>query len=380
MRRLDSIINAKDAVIIGMYLYERPTWPRFSWESETLESLLADVRFRQGQLLGRMGSLGFPQQTEAAFLTLTEDALKTSEIEGERLDQAEVRSSIARRLGIDIGESRPANRKVDGIVDMLLDAAVNYSQPLTADRLFGWHESLFPTGRSNFTRIITGAWRTGPMQVVSNPYGREQIHFEAPPPDRLDAEMFAFLDWFNASSDLDLVLKSAIAHLWFVTIHPFDDGNGRIARAIADLMLARSEQSSQRFYSMSSQIQRERAAYYNILEQTQKGSLDITNWLAWFLECLGHAIEAATTTLGAVLKKARFWDALRDIPLNDRQRLMLNELIDGFEGKLTTGKWAKIAKTSQDTALRDITDLVERGILTRDESGGRSTSYSLTLT
>ena len=366
---------------MGAYLYELPNWPEFTWESDALELLLADVRFRQGQLIGRMGSLGFPLQTEAAFLTLTEDVLKTSAIEGEHLDQVEVRSSIARRLGIDIGESRPANREVDGIVEMLLDAVLNHEQPLTDERLFRWHAALFPTGRSGFTRITAGSWRSGPMQVVSNPYGygREQVHFEAPPPDRLDSEMATLLDWFNASSALDLVLKSAIAHLWFVTIHPFDDGNGRIARAIADLALARSEQSALRFYSMSSQIQRERAAYYMILEQTQKGTLNITDWLRWYLECLGRAIDAAATTLDSVLAKSRFWDAMRNIPLNDRQQLMLNKLVDGFEGKLTTGKWAKIAKTSHDTALRDITDLVERGILTRDESGGRSTSYSLAL-
>lgn len=365
---------------MSTYLYELPSWPQFSWESDALELLLADVRFRQGQLIGRMVSLGFRLPEQAAFLTLTEDVLKTSAIEGEHLDQIEVRSSIARRLGIDIGESRPANREVDGIVEMMLDAVLNHDQPLTDERLFGWHAALFPTGRSGFTKITTGAWRSGPMQVVSNPYGREQVHFEAPPPDRLDAEMFAFLDWFNTSSALDLVLKSAIAHFWFVTIHPFDDGNGRIARAVADLTLAQSEQSSLRFYSMSSQIQRERAAYYSMLEQTQQGTLDITEWLRWFLECLGRAIDAAATTLEAVLSKSKFWDALRNVPLNDRQRLMLNKLIDGFEGKLTSSKWAKIAKTSPDTALRDITDLVERGILTRDESGGRSTSYSLTLT
>jgi Fic family protein len=382
MRRIASIITAKDAVIMSTYLYELADWPQFSWESDALEFLLADIRFRQGQLIGRMVSLGFPLQEEAAFLTLTEDVLKTSAIEGEHLDQAEVRSSIARRLGIDIGDSRPANREVDGIVEVLLDAVLNHDQPLTVERLFRWHAALFPTGRSGFTRITTGAWRSGPMQVVSNPYGfgQEQVHFEAPPPDRLDAEMSTFLDWFNASSDLDLVLKSAIAHLWFVTIHPFDDGNGRIARAISDLTLARSEQSSLRFYSMSSQIQRERAAYYMILEQTQKGTLDITDWLTWYLDCLGRAIDASATTFEAVLAKSRFWNSLRNVPLNDRQRLMLNRLIDGFEGKLTTGKWAKIARTSQDTALRDITDLVERGILTRDEPGGRSTSYSLTLT
>jgi len=365
---------------MGTYLYELPDRPQFSWTSDALELLLADVRFRQGQLIGRMGSIGFPLHTEAAFLTLTEDVLKTSAIEGEHLDQAEVRSSIARRLGIDIGKSRSANREVDGIVEMLLDAVLNHDQPLTDERLFRWHGALFPTGRSGFTRITTGAWRSRPMRVVSNTYGREQVHFEAPPPDRLDSEMSAFLGWFNASTNLDLVLKSAIAHLCFATIHPFDDGNGRIARAIADLTLSRSEQSVLRFYSMSSQIQRERAAYYTMLEQTEKGTLDITEWLRWYLECLGRAIDVATTTHETVLAKSRFWDALRNVPFNDRQRVMLNKLMEGFEGKLTTGKWAKIAKTSQDTALRDITDLVERGVLTRDESGGRSTSYSLTLT
>lgn len=364
---------------MSTYLHELPNWPQMTWGDDRVLPLLAAVRFRQGRFLGRMEALGFPLQEEAAFLTLTEDAIKTSDIEGEKLSRDDVRSSLARRLGLDIEQRHPTNRDADGIVAMLLDASLYYEQPLTDERLFQWHAGLFPSGRSGFSRITTGAWRTGPMQVISNPYGRERIHFEAPSPDRLEAEMAAFLIWLDEADNFEPVLRAAIAHLWFVTIHPFEDGNGRTARAITDLCLARSEQSSLRFYSMSSQIQRERASYYDILETTQRGTLDITDWIVWFLDCLGRAIDAAATTLDAVLAKDQFWRMLRGQPLNDRQRLMLNRLLDGFEGKLTTSKWAKIAKTSPDTALRDISDLVERGILVKDASGGRSTSYSLSL-
>jgi Fic family protein len=327
-----------------------------------------------------MEALGFNLRQEAILQTLTADVLKSSEIEGEKLDPEQVRSSIARRLGMDIGALKPADRNVEGIVEMMLDATRHYGQPLTADRLFSWHASLFPTGRSGMTKIRVGAWRDdsiGPMEVVSGPVGKERVHFQAPPAPRLDGEMQAFLDWFNTSADIDPVLKAGLAHLWFVTIHPFDDGNGRIARVIADLALARSENSPQRFYSMSAQIQHERGAYFDILEATQKGTLDITPWMGWFLGCLGRAIDGAQTTLGVVLAKARFWESLQGVVLNERQRLVLNRLLDGFEGKLTTTKYAKLAKCSQDTALRDILSLVERGILVRNPEGGRSTSYAL---
>jgi Fic family protein len=362
------------------YIHNLPDWPRFHWNRERLADPLADVRHQQGRLIGNMEALGFQLRQEAVLETLTADVLKTSEIEGEKLDAEQVRSSIARRLGMDIAGLKPADRNVEGIVEMMLDATRNYQQPLSAERLFAWHASLFPTGRSGMIKIRVGAWRgddSGPMQVVSGPFGREKVHFEAPAAGRLDKEMAAFLDSFNQDRDIDPVLKAALAHLWFVSIHPFDDGNGRIARAIADMQLARSEGSPQRFYSMSAQIREERKAYYDILEQTQQGTMDITPWMDWFLGCLGRAIEGAHTTLGAVLKKARFWESIRAAPLNERQRLLLNRLLDGFEGKLTTVKWAKLAKCSHDTALRDIQDLVTRGVLVQNLGGGRSTSYSL---
>lgn len=327
-----------------------------------------------------MEALGFPLQQEAVLKTLTEDVVKSSEIEGERLSVDHVRSSIARHLGMDVGAVAPMDRHVEGIVEMMLDATRHYEQPLTNERLFSWHGSLFPTGRSGMRRITVGAWRddrTGPMQVVSGPIGHECLHFEAPIAARLDSDMIQFLDWFNTDITTDAVLKAAQAHLWFVTIHPFDDGNGLIARAVADLALARSEHSPQRFYSMSAQIQQESAAYYDTLERTQKGTMDVTFWMEWFLGCLGRAIEGAQTTLASVLTKARFWQRVRMVPINERQRLVLNHRLDGFEGKLTTSKWAKLAKCSQDTALRDILQLVERGILARNPEGGRSTSYAL---
>jgi Fic family protein len=327
-----------------------------------------------------MEALGFNLQQEAVLETLTADVLKSSEIEGEKLDAEQVRSSLARRLGMDIGALRPADRNVEGVVEMMLDATRHYDQPLSSERLFAWHASLFPTGRSGMTKIRAGAWRkdsTGPMQVVSGPIGKEHVHFVAPKADRLDAETRRFLEWFETDSGSDPVLKAGMAHLWFVTIHPFDDGNGRIARAIADLALARSENTPQRFYSMSAQIRQERNAYYDILEETQRGTMDITGWMDWFLGCLGRAIDGAQTTLSAVLAKARFWERIHGVPLNDRQRLVLNRLLDGFEGKLTTSKYAKLAKCSQDTALRDILPLVKRGILVLNPEGGRSTSYAL---
>jgi Fic family protein len=363
-----------------MYIHELPDWPRFNWSQKTLAQPLAALRHRQGRLIGHMEALGFPLRQEAVLETLTSDVLKSSEIEGERLDIQQVRSSLARRLGIDIGAFKPAARNVEGIVEMMLNATRHYAQPLAADRLFAWHASLFPTGRSGMARIDVGMWRrdkTGPMEIVSGPLGKERIHFAAPAAARLDREMQIFLDWFNARSAIDPVLKAGLAHLWFVTIHPFEDGNGRIARAIADMSLARSENSPQRFYSMSAQIRKERAAYYRILEQTQQGALSITAWMEWFLGCLDRAIAGAQTTLAAVLAKARFWESVAGVALNQRQRQALNLLLDGFAGKLTTSKYAQIAKCSPDTALRDILALVERGILIRNPAGGRSTSYAL---
>lgn len=363
-----------------MYIYELTDWPRFRWNPEHLTELLASVRHRQGRLIGHMEALGFSLRQEAVLQTLTADVLKSSEIEGEKLDTDQVRSSIARRLGMDVGGLKPADRHVEGVVEMILDATRRYDQALTAERLFSWHASLFPTGRSGMTTIRVGAWRddsTGPMQVVSGPIGRERVHFQGPPAKRVDSEMQAFLKWLEASVDIDPVLTAGMAHLWFVTIHPFDDGNGRLARAIADMALARSEKSPQRFYSMSAQIREERGAYYDILEQTQKRTLDVTPWMQWFLDCLGRAIDGAATTLGAVLAKARFWDNVQGLALNDRQRLILNRLLDGFDGNLTTSRYAKLAKCSQDTALRDILFLVEHGILVRNAEGGRSTSYDL---
>ena len=366
---------------MSVYIYQEPTWPRFQWDREKLVEQLAVIHREQGRLLGRMEALGFKLRQEAVLQTLTEDVLKSSEIEGERLDAGEVRSSLARRLGMDIGGLKPVDRNVEGVVEMMLDATRHYEKLLTEERLFAWHASLFPTGRSGMRPIRVGAWRDdsgGPMQVVSGPVGREHVHFQAPAASRLDAEMKRFLAWFNGNEENDWVVRAGIAHLWFVTLHPFDDGNGRIARAISDMALARSERSSQRFYSMSAQIRQERAAYYDILEQTQKGGMDVTPWMAWFLGCLGRAIEGAQSVLGTVLFKARFWESVRDFRLNDRQRLVLNRLLGGFEGKLTTSKWAKLAKCSHDTALRDIAALVQGGILMRNAAGGRSTSYALT--
>jgi Fic family protein len=362
------------------YIYKLSDWPKFTWDHKTLEEPLAAVRHRQGRLFGRMEALGLRLRSEAMLQTLTEDVIKSSEIEGEQLNRDQVRSSLARRLGMDIGALTPADRNVEGVVEMMLDAAENYGKPLTAERLFGWHAALFPTGYSGLHKIITGAWRddkNGPMQVVSGPAGKERVHYEAVAATRVDADMKAFLGWFNAEPAIDPVLKAGVAHLWFVTIHPFDDGNGRIARAIADMALARSEGSPQRFYSMSAQIRQERADYYRILEQTQQGTMDVTGWMEWFLGCLARAIEGAHGALDGVMTKARCWEKLRDVALNERQRAVINRLLDGFEGKLTTSKWAALTKSSQDTALRDIQQLVDRGVLIRNQAGGRSTSYSL---
>jgi Fic family protein len=362
------------------YIHELPNWPKFEWDQRGLTKQLAAVRHRQGRLIGRMQALGFPLREEAVLQTLTEDVIKSSEIEGEILDKDQVRSSIARRLGMEAAALPSADRNVEGVVEMMLDATQKYEEKLTQDRLLGWHASLFPTGRSGMRKIIVGAWRdekSGPMQVVSNPHGRERVHYEAPAAGRLGAGMQEFLDWFNGADDTDPVLRAALAHLWFVTIHPFEDGNGRIARAIADMSLSRSEESTQRFYSMSAQIRLERKAYYDILESTQKGDLDITPWMEWFLGCLDRAFDGAEETLAVVFKKADFWKKHSSASLNERQRDILNRLLDGFDGKLTSSKWAIIEKCSPDTALRDIADLIEHRLLKKDEGGGRSTSYSL---
>ena len=365
---------------MNSYIHQSPDWPQFKWNQQVLGDSLATIRHRQGRLVGRLEALGFSIREEAVLETLTLDVVKSSEIEGEILNAEQVRSSLARKLGIETAATLPTDRHIEGVVKMMLDATQQFAQPLTKRRLFKWHADLFPTGRSGMHRIIAGAWRDdahGPMEVVSGPLGRERVHYEAPSADRLEAEMIQFVDWANRADSTDLVLRSAIAHLWFVTIHPFDDGNGRIARAISDWLLAQSENSPQRFYSMSAQIRKERDAYYDILEQTQKATLDITPWLEWFLSCLGRAIDATEITLSSVLRKARFWDRAQAAQLNDRQRLVLNMLLDGLEGKLTSSKWAKLTKCSQDTAHRDIQNLIEQGVLVKNYAGGRSTSYSL---
>ena len=367
--------------LMSKYIYQLPNWPEFHWNQNRLAQILADVRHRQGRLLGRMEGLGFNLQSEATLQTLTLDVLKSSEIEGEILDREQVRSSIARRLGMDIAALVSTDRHVEGVVEMMLDATQNYNNELTDERLFGWQAALFPTGRSGMHKIVVGAWRDNtkddPMQVVSGPMGREMIHYEAPGSELLNKEMKLFFDWFNKEYSIDPVMKAAVAHLWFVTIHPFDDGNGRIARAIADMQLARADGTPQRFYSMSAQIRKERADYYNILEETQKGTLDITQWVEWFLGCLDRALASTGETLAVVLKKAKFWEKHAESTFNDRQVLLLNKLLNGFEGKLTSSKWAKIAKCSQDTALRDIQNLMDREILVKEPSGGRSTNYIL---
>ena len=364
-----------------IYIHQHKDWPKFSWQQERLAKTLATVRHKQGKLTGRMEALGFNLRNEATLQTLTLDVLKSSEIEGEMLNPDQVRSSIARRLGMDIAGLVPADRHVEGIVEMMMDATQNYQKELTTERLFGWHAAMFPTGRSGMQKIKVGAWRDNtkedPMQVVSGPMGKERVHYEAPEAGNLNKEMKAFLNWFNQTLDIDPVLKAGVAHLWFVTIHPFDDGNGRIARAIADMQLARSDESKQRFYSMSAQIRKERNDYYEILEATQKGTLDITTWLDWFFTCLDRALTASDETLEGVMKKAKFWETHSGARFNERQKLMLNKLMDQFEGKLTSSKWAKMAKCSHDTALRDIQDLVNQNVLVKDPAGGRSTNYLL---
>ncbi len=363
-----------------MYIHEKAGWPEFSWDSDALAVPLAAVRHKQGRLLGKMEALGFDLRAEASLTVLTSDVVKSSAIEGETLDPDEVRSSIARRLGLDVAGLPKAGRDVESVVEMMLDATRNYDKLLTKKRLFDWHASLFPTGRSGMRKITVGAWRRkddGPMQVVSGPFGRERVHFEAPEADRLNDETSSFLKWFNAPTSVDPVLKAALAHFWFVTIHPFEDGNGRIARAIADMALARADGTKDRFYSMSSQIEAERKDYYLELERAQRGELDITAWLGWFLGCLGRALDGAEAALSAVLNKAKLWQRINRRPVNERQRLVINRLLNGFQGFLTTSKYAKLAKCSTDTALRDIQELLDRRILVQNPGGGRSTSYRL---
>jgi Fic family protein len=362
------------------FIYQHRGWPDFKWDVSSLSSLLAEVRNTQGRLLGRMDGLGLPLRAQATLTTLTADVTKSSAIEGEFLNQEQVRSSIARKLGLDVAGMVSSSRDIDGIVEMMLDATQNFQQPLTCDRLFAWQAALFPTGRSGMTRITVGNWRTsesGPMQVVSGAIGRETVHFEAPAAERVPQEMERFLLWLEQDQGIDSVLKAGIAHFWFVTIHPFEDGNGRIGRAIADLLLARSDGMAERFYSLSSQIESERKEYYQKLEACQRGGLDITLWLRWFLECFGRALMGAEKLLEQVLRKARLWQRINQDPINDRQRVVLNRLLDGFEGKLTSSKYSKLAKCSADTALRDIKELVDRGVMLQSPSGGRSTSYEL---
>ncbi len=364
----------------GEYIHERPDWPKLRWDDTKLSSLLADVRYRQGRLLGRMEGLGFQLRSEANLTTLTTEVVKTSVIEGEQLDAEAVRSAIARKLGLDVGATSHASRDVEGIVEMMLDATQKYAQRLTAERLFDWHSALFPAGRSGIRRIKVGAWRTlesGPMQVVSGPLSRERVHLEAQSAVGIEAEMSVFLDWFEAATGSDPVIRAGVAHFWFVTIHPFEDGNGRIARAIAGMALARAEGIAERFYSASAQIEAERKQYYLQLERSQRGGVDITSWLEWFLSCLGRALARAETDLANVLRKAKVWERINEAPANERQRKVINRLLDGFEGKLTTSKYARIVKSSEDTALRDIKNLIDRGVIVRNEGGGRSVSYRL---
>ena len=362
------------------YIWQALDWPNWRYDLAALAQPLAEVSRAQGLLIGRLADVGMALRDQASLSALTEDVMKTSEIEGEHLNVASVRSSIARRLGVDIGALAPADRHVEGVVELVLDATVNCQSPVTRERLFGWHAALFPTGYTGIAKIKVGAWRddaTGPMQVVSGPIGRQRVHFEAPPTKQLETETAAFLKWTNASCGEPPLIKAGLAHLWFVTLHPFDDGNGRIARAVGDLFLARADGSPQRFYSLSAQIQRERKAYYDILERTQKTSLDVTEWLTWFLQTLHQAVNQAQLTMSAVLAKTHFWQRWTTTPLNERQVKLLNRLLDGFDGKLTSTKWAAIAKCSPDTALRDITELLTRGVLRKANAGGRSTSYEL---
>lgn len=363
----------------AIYIWQQEDWPRFGWDDARLSYQLGRVRSLQGKLVGKMSALGFDLKNSAMLDALTADVTKSSEIEGEILDAAQVRSSVARHLGIETEGLPQADRYVDGVVQVMIDATQNYMQPLTAERLFDWHAALFPTGRSGAHRITVADWRQGsePMQVVSGAMGKERIHYQAPASEDVPRQMNAFLTWANDHQKIDAVLKAAIAHLWFVTIHPFDDGNGRISRTITDLFLARADEMPHRFYSMSSEIRKQRKAYYAILEKTQKGGLDITDWIEWFLHCLEAALLDTEKSIGRILQKAAFWDKHRSVSMNERQTKLVNLLWDGFDGKLTSSKWAKIAKCSADTALRDIQDLIAKHVLRKTDEGGRSTNYEL---
>lgn len=362
---------------MAKYIYQSESWPHFTWNEQEIQVVLGKVRHLQGKLIGQMSALGFSEKEETILSTLTLDVIKSSEIEGELLNYEQVRSSIARRLGIEYAGMVYPDRNVEGVVEMMLDATQKYNHPLDEERLFGWHAALFPSGRSGMYKIDIACYRTGEMQVVSGPMGKEKVHYQAPPPNQVKNEMDVFLHWFNNETKIDPVLKAAIAHFWFIIIHPFDDGNGRIARAISDLLLARSDDSSQRFYSLSSQILVERKVYYEILQKVQHSNGDITEWLSWFLNCLFKAIISTEDTIQNILHKAEFWDKHKETILNSRQRLILNKLFDGFNGKINSSKWAKIAKCSSDTALRDIQDLISKGILQKETAGGRSTNYEL---
>ena len=364
---------------MAKYIYEQHNWTDFSWDEKAINSLFGEVRLMQGKIIGQMNALGFSTKEEATLTALTLDVVKSSEIEGELLNYEQVRSSIARRLGLNTVGLVPSNRHVEGIVEMMLDATQRFTEPLTDKRLFGWHAALFPTGYSGPYKIEVGKYRTGEMQIVSGAIGKEKVHYEAVKPEFVKAEMDTFLEWFNSEDQLDKVLKAAIAHFWFIIIHPFDDGNGRIARALTDQLLARAENSGERFYSMSSQILVERKRYYEILQKVQHSTNDITEWMLWFLECLKNAMLSTENTTNRILQKAEFWKLHESTRINERQRLMLNKLLDGFDGKLKSSKWAKITKTSSDTALRDIKDLVEKGILIQLADGGRSVNYELVI-
>ena len=365
-----------------MYLHQRSDWPNFTWDTDTLLPYVSTVRDLQGRLIGKMEGMGFELRKEAVLATLTEDIIKSSEIEGELLNPEEVRSSVARRLGMNISGLPEASRDVEGVVEMMLDATQRYEDPVTKDRMCGWHVALFPTGRSGMNKITVGEWRgdeDGPMQVVSGPMGRERVHYVAPDAPRLEKEMNQFIEWFNTDDSKESVIKSAIAHLWLVSIHPFDDGNGRIARAIADTQLARADRTNQRFYSMSAQILKCKKGYYDVLESTQKASMDVTQWLVWYFERLTEALEATGVTLSKILVKAKFWELHKTTQLNDRQVYMVNKLHGDFVGKLNTSKWAKMTKVHRDTALKDVQDLVKKEVLLDTEEGGRSTNYVLNL-
>ncbi|MGB8324792.1 MAG: Fic family protein [Candidatus Acidiferrum sp.] len=367
------------------YIHERADWPKFTWDSKGLAPLLSDVRLRQGVLLGKMRSYGFASQWNATLKVLTEETIKSSAIEGVVLNPENVRSSIAKKLGLDVGGLKEhKDRSVEDVVEMMLDATQRFNEPLTKERLFDWHAHLFPGVRTTADKFRVGAWRDdsqGPMQVISGPIGRPKVHFVAPAADRLEKEMGRFLQWFDTNEQEDPLLKAAIAHLWFVTIHPFEDGNGRIGRAIAEMCLARSDGSAQRFYSMSSQILEERKNYYEVLEKTQSGPLDISEWLTWFLECLDRAIEQSNRITSSALEKESFWLNLKEknVSLNPRQKKVLNKMFSGFEGRLTREKWMKLTKASSRTALRDIEELIDLGVMEQEEAGGRSTSYRLKL-